>query len=73
MSVTLHLDNETTITFNDQADALYHIARQGSAGVVNLRDDDGSVVWTRKQLEAKARQANEGELTINNVRKLAKE
>lgn len=71
--VTLNYDDGSRIDFNDAGDALYHLKTQGTAGVVDLRDDDekAKVVYTKKQLSELAAQATEFE-TRKDLDKLVK-
>lgn len=72
--VTLHFDDDTKIDFNDAGDALFHVTRQGSSGVVGLRDEDGKNVWTRQQIDARVRRAAErGLVDPDDIRNLAEE
>lgn len=38
--VSIHYDDDTKTDFNDVADALFHAAQQGIAGVVEIREQD---------------------------------
>jgi hypothetical protein len=51
--VSIHYDDDTKTDFNNLGDALFHATQQGTAGIVNVRDPDRQVTWTRKQLDAR--------------------
>lgn len=38
--VSIHYDDDTKTDFDDVADALFHVAQQGVAGVVEVREQD---------------------------------
>lgn len=54
--VVLNYDDGTKTDFTDLADALYHVARQGAAGVTNLTGEaDGKVILPRRSLDARVK------------------
>jgi hypothetical protein len=57
--VTLNYDNGSKIDFLKKSDALHHLKEQGVAGVVDLRDSNGKVVHTRKQLVSRVEKGSE--------------
>jgi nucleoside-diphosphate-sugar epimerase len=72
--VCLNYDDGTKTDFNDVADALYHVAQQGAAGVVNITNEkDGTVVVQRRSLDPKVREIVESDAPLSTARKLAKE
>lgn len=75
--VSIHFDDESKVDFNDVADAVFHAAQQGTAGVTGVKDEDGRSVLTRKQLEVKVAQvqehANDPAERVKAARRISKE
>jgi len=75
--VSIVFDDETKVDFNDLADAVFHAAQQGIAGVTGVKDEDGKSVLTRKQLEGKVAQVqehgNDPEERVQAARSVSKE
>lgn len=72
--VVLNFDDGTKIDFAELADALYHLAAQGSAGVTNItNEDDGKVTVPRRSIDTKVREVTESPDRLETARTIAKE